>query len=205
MSDEKLLISFDDMTPLRGFEKRQEIYFVFLGYQPGGNADSGGSLAENDNELLDRFIPDHAELKKWFYMGASPVLSMRKKHKHVFPGGYPIYYDVPEDLVSFYVAIMESDQGSRAVGEILQQVFGDDNNKQLTDQVLDLLGAGAYKPAFSLAIKALEVVLLNNKDDMRYSNVWTFRKSEDYLAGTHSDWGNQRIAFTVDSDWEGGS
>ncbi len=201
---EKLLISIEDVTPLRGMERIQEIFFVFLGYDVSGNAIKA-PLAVAENPLLERITPQDANLTKWFYMGASPVIQMRKGRVHVFPGGYPVFYGEPGDIVSFYLAIIESDRGARQIGEIMKEVTSDISANPLIDAAATLAGTAApqvalVKEAFGLLIKGVEAALINNRDDIRYTNVLTFRKREEYLRGSHSDWGNQRVAFTLESE-----
>jgi len=196
----KLLISIEDVTPLRGIEKVQEIFFLFLGYDVSGQAQK--APLPDDNPLLNRVKPENAALENWFYFGASPIIKMRKNRKHVFPGGYTVYYGEPPEIVSFYFAIIESDRGARDVGRMIESVMAAKAANPLIEAAATLLGAtspqlAVVREAFGLVIKGLEVALINNRDDIRYTNVLTFREREGYLAGTHEDWGNQRVAFTL--------
>jgi hypothetical protein len=198
---DKLLIELENFTMLRGAEKRQEVYFVFLGYDPEGKASAKArNLAVKENPELDPFVPAEKSLKKYFYMGSSPIFRVRKHRTHVFPGGYPIYYDVPSDIVSFYMAVVESDRGARKIFPELFKSKGP--ARTLLDQAVALLKVtkpelALIQEAFGLIIKAVELVIL--QDDIRYTNVLTFKKHDGYLAGTHDSWGNQRVAFTIES------
>jgi hypothetical protein len=197
---DKMLISIEDVTPLRGVEKIQEIFFLFLGYDVTGQAKK--VPLSSDNEQLTRIRPQNTPLEKWFYFGASPIIKMRKNRKHVFPGGYTVFYGVPGEIVSFYFAIVESDRGARDIGKMIQSITAARAANPLIESAASLLGAAspqiaAIREAFGLIIKGLEVALINNRDDIRYTNVLTFRESDGYLVGTHDDWGNQRIAFTL--------
>jgi hypothetical protein len=52
------------------------------------------------------------------------------------------------------------------------------------------------KQAFGLVIKVVEQALLNNRDDIQYTNVFTFKDSNDYLRGNHIV-GNQKVTLEV--------
>ncbi|MFQ5669101.1 MAG: hypothetical protein ACE5HD_01120 [Acidobacteriota bacterium] len=200
MSRDRLLISLDDMTPLRGRETVQEIFFILLGYDPRGKAGEM-PLAETYPQVA-RVLPEGASLRKWFYAGVTPVITMRKGIKHRFPGGFPLYDCLPPEIVSFYFAVIESDRSARDTARILAGIQGGSNEPSLIRDASDLItsmqpGGAILRQALGLLVKGVEVALINNRDDIRYTNIFTFKSRENYLAGTHTDWGNQRIALTL--------
>lgn len=197
---EKLLVSLEELTSLRGIEKMQEIYIVVLGYDLSG---SSNGIAYDDG--ID-FLPKNANLKKWVYGFASPIFKIRRKNKHVWPGGLPLFYGEPGDITSIYLAILECDQGSRKAGEkvaALREAMSNKGSNPLIEVALKLSKVASpqialIQEAFSFTIKGIETALLKNKDDLRYTNVFTFKKSDNYLVGRHDDWGDHRIELTID-------
>jgi hypothetical protein len=52
------------------------------------------------------------------------------------------------------------------------------------------------KKNFSIMIKEIEKLVLENKQNIRYTNVFTI-KADDDLEGGHKDWGDHRMGLTV--------
>jgi hypothetical protein len=159
-----------------------------------------GVVFEYNNMLRD-LTGNHENLKQWFFMGVTPAFKIHKGQKHTFPGGLPLYYGPKTDLTSIYLAVMESDLTSRDTGEALKQLIGSIDINPLMDAALALTdisqpNIALIKPAFSLAIKAIEEVLIRNGDDIEYTNVLTFKQSNSFLIGSHGDWGNHRVDLT---------
>lgn len=200
MSD-KLLVSLEDITPLRGRERIQEIYFIILGYDIEGRGRD--PLQTEGKNFLEILLPENFKNQKWFFDLATPIFKMRKKRKHPFPGGLTLYYGEPGEIASFYFAVIESDRKIREFGEMLAKTRKDLNVEPLIDRIGEVASMAnptikVIKEGWGLAIKVLETLLIKNGDDIRYTNVFTFRESDNYLRGSHSDWGNQRMNFTID-------
>lgn len=53
------------------------------------------------------------------------------------------------------------------------------------------------KNEFSKLIKAVELNILEHKQHIRYTNVFTFRENDDWLEGGHKDWGDHRMSMTL--------
>ncbi len=199
--NDKLLVSLENVTPLRGAEKMQEIYFIILGYDIEGN---GRAPLQTDGEnFLKSLLPENTDTSKWFFDLATPVFKMRRKRRHVFPGGLPLYYADPGKIASFYFAIIESDRGQRELGQIIKEEKEKINVNPLIDKIAAVASmanptTALIKEGWGLAIKAIETLLIKNGDDIRYTNVFTFKESDNYLIGSHDDWGNQRMDFTVE-------
>ena len=200
---EKLLFSVEDITPNFDMEIVKESYFVIFGYDPTGKAEA---LSFNDgNEILKDLSGDHAKLKQWFFMGITPIFKTRWRDKHVFPGGLPLYHGPKTNLTSIYVAIMESDRGAKDAGNVLRDMMSKVDINPLMDAALNLAAVtqpqvALIKPAFSLTIKAIEEALIRNGDDIDYTNVFTFKESNSFLAGKHADWGNHKLKLTFSID-----
>ena len=196
----KLLVTLDDVTPLRGWERMQEVYAVVLGYDVTGKVDLNQS--PGDNPLLDNLFPEGHSGRNYYYGTISPVIKMRRNRQHVFPGGFPLFYADPYPWTSFYFALVESDAAARDWGKVLKD--GRKDFQGVFDGALDKIAkettGGAISGVFQLLTKGLELILLNNRDDLRYSNVFTFREEDHWLGGTHRDWGNHRMGFTVSVD-----
>jgi hypothetical protein len=200
---DKLLVSLRELVPLRGRERMQEIYIVTLGYDPAGKADSIEHPADG-SAFFEALKPENAKLRKWYYGIVTPILKIRKGKGKRFPGGLPLFYGEPGKFVSFYFAVWESDKRGREAGRVLSGLMKKAEADPLLGSVLEIAKiarptANRIASSFPMAIKAIEVALLKNKDDLRYTNVFTFRKSEDFLAGTHRDWGDHRIKLTIDA------
>lgn len=197
----KLLVSLEDLTMRRGMEIIQEVYIVVLGFNPYGTGQTKPLITDSD-PLLDRLFPDGSDGRNFFYGEVTPIFKMKKNRKHVFPGGLPLFYGFPSSLTSFYMAVMESDRGAREIGKLLA-----DNKKMMKEtldelKVLPQLAQSAkfdlVRASFLAMTQVLQSLLLNNKDDLRYSNVFTFRQEEDYLAGVHENWGDHRVGMTLE-------
>ena len=189
-ADDKLLITIENLTSHRGFEKVQELYFIILGIDPSGNA---GTVKSGDGEsvsLLDRVLPEGLDASKFFFNAVTPIFKIRRRRQHDFPGGLPLFYGVPGDLISIYLAVVESDRGARELGQALGQ---------MPTELPEGLVGGNLTAAFPWLIKSFEMALLHNKDDIRYTNVFTFRERDDFMAGTHS-FSNQRVSLTMSVD-----
>lgn len=195
---EKLLFSVEDITPKTGFELVKEQYFVMFGYDPNGKANE---LSFDDN-VIPNVIGNDKRLSHWFFGGITPIFKVRKGRKHIFSGGLPLYYGPKTDMTSIYVVVMESDQKSRDAGLVLRDFLKTIDTNSLMQKALELAAALTQpeitlaKEAFSLAIKALEEALIRNGDDISYTNVFTFKNSNNFLLGTHDNWGNQRVDLT---------
>ena len=196
---EKLLVSLEDLTPLRGRERLQEIYIVTLGYNVNSLKPSS-SLPKNDT-ILDLLLTKRHWVNKYFFARITPVFSIRRGRKHQFTNGLPLFYEVPGKQVSFYFAVMESDRPQRDWRELLAEKKPDfaDIIKALDPLEADIHNGkvSGLISAYKLLITGLQEYLRRCKDDLRYANVFTFRKSEGYLGGIHDNWGNQRVAFTL--------
>ena len=51
--------------------------------------------------------------------------------------------------------------------------------------------------SFSGLVNAFETIALGNDQEIRYSNVFTFREHDEWLEGGHRDWGDHRMALTI--------
>jgi hypothetical protein len=58
---------------------------------------------------------------------------------------------------------------------------------------------GLVETAFGLLVKLVEQALLNNRDDIQLTNVFTFKPSNDYLRGSRKI-GNQKVSLTVSAE-----
>jgi hypothetical protein len=197
-----LIFSLDDFTALTGWESEKEAYCVTFGYDRNGNAEAIPVTGVN---ILADLTGKQTDLKRWFFLGLTPMIKVRKKHKHVFPGGLPIYCGPKSDFISVYLAIMESDEKSRDAGLALREFMKGVDTNPLMKAALALTTMtqpeiAAVNLAVSLAIKGIEEALIRNGDDIDYTNVFTFKESNDYLVGKHTNWGNQRynLSFSVE-------
>lgn len=188
----KLLVEINDFTPLRGGELIQEIYMIVLGL----NTQQHESSSAPDSPDL-RIIED-PKLLGWYYLQVTPIIQCKRGQKHTFPGGLPIFYNDPGDLASIYLAFMESDAKLRKSKDLIAVL------KESVQGISDILAPLLTTPTFAVAkqllpllLKVIETALIKNNDDLRYTNVLTFRKGENFLTGTHADFGNQRIDFTL--------
>lgn len=158
----KLLFSLEDITPTRSFEIIKEQYFVIFGYDPAGKAET---LSFEGDNILSSLTGANAKLKQWFFMGVTPIFKIRRKRKHVFPGGLPLYYGHKTDMTSIYLAVVESDQNIRNAGKSLRDFIGKIDTNPLMDAAIKLTTmtqpeAALVKAAFGLTIKAIEEVLI---------------------------------------------
>ena len=200
--DSNLLVSLEDITILRDREAWPEIYFVVVGYDTNGRIQDLAWPREARSVNLP--LPKGALAGKVFYLWISPITSVRRGRKHVFPGGLPLFYGDPGKLTSLYFAVMESDERGGDVGKALQSYLEanqEANYKSflsLATGITDTTQIEVVKQAFQFLIGAVQTFFINSRDDIRYTNVFTFREQEGYLAGTHSDWGNQRVSLTLE-------
>ncbi len=83
------------------------------------------------------------------------------------------------------------------------KIYNDSDVKNGIGLLVDYLtkdpASAAAKVMLSSVIKFIEIVLIANKDDIRYTNVLTFRERDNWLQGTHTDWGNHRINMEIES------
>lgn len=209
-SPKRLLFSVDEIEIERDREMFTETYFVSLGYaatlQDGKcHAVTGNEAPKATDEILDLITPTDVGLKDWFHITTSPIFKLRRRRAHSFVGGLPLYYGVPGAVSSVYLAVMEGDKRARQAGEAIRKAV----DKLPTTGVFDALGklaaVGAtaeialVKEAFSLVVKVVEQALINNRDDISYTNVFTFKESNDYLRGVRKV-NNQRVALTVSAE-----
>ena len=195
-----LLFSIEDIALRKGFERVKETYFVMFGYAPEGNAEE---VSFDGCDVLRELTGEHAKLKQWFFLGYTPIFPIKKgiENKHPFPGGLPLYSGPKTEPTSVYLAVMEHDGALRDAGQALGEFIGRVDTNPLMDAALKLAAAtqpqaALVKNAFALAIKGVEVALIRNRDDIDYTNVFTFKGSNGFLVGTHSDWGNHRVDMT---------
>lgn len=181
-----------------------ETYFVAFGY----NIPGSGGVSKNDapgfgpSESLQGLFPLDSPLSRFFHLVVTPIFKIRKRRTHTFLGGLPLYYGDPGELSSLYLAVMESDRGSRKAGKALSDAMA----AMPTDGLFAAIGTLAasanpelalVKQAFGLLVKVIEAALLNNKDDIRYTNVMTFKSGNDWLVGDHSGVGNHRLRMDI--------
>jgi hypothetical protein len=212
--NKNLCVTLEDVTVLDDREDTWELYFLVLGYDLTGKADQTKTpYVDGSNDFLGNVITSKGLiLKKWFYSTVTPIFQIERTYKHSFPGGLPLHYGESDDVVSFYFAILDSDQPSRNIGEAINKIFINGENKAVNsflDEIGELLKKaddlpiealkGTIKQAFGLLINSVTTILINNKDDLKYTNVFTFASYNNYLIGSHDDWGNQRMKFTVTS------
>ena len=181
----KILFSLEEITPYSIKEIMKEQYFVTLIYDPSGGIEE---LELDEKNILKDITGEYSELSKWVFIGVSPIFKLRRKRKHVFPGGLPLYYGAKKDLISIYLAVMESDYKVRKVGGIFKRLTEQKEMNSLLDATLTLTSLAKSevvlaKKSFGLMIKALERILINNGDDIDYTNVFTFKESNNYLEG----------------------
>ncbi|MEO0321758.1 MAG: hypothetical protein AAF447_02295 [Myxococcota bacterium] len=211
-SGKKLLVTLDDLTVRGSLEIRQEIYMVGLGYRvwDGTPTKSEGIAIDHDSsDVMDSIAPDRlGSLQNWYFAFATPIFKIRKRRRHVFPGGLPLFLGDPGENVSFYLAIMESDEGHREAGKTMAKAVDALKPDGLFDAIFKVAETAApqaalVKQGFSALVKVFELALLNKKDEIKYTNVFSFRNSNDYLEGSHSDFGNRRAKFTMTAELEG--
>ena len=208
-NQKKLLVTLDDLTVRGSLEIRQEVYMVGLGYRvwEGSPTDSKGIEIDHDSsDVLDLLSSDKVgNLKNWYFAFATPIFKIRKRRKHVFPGGLPLFFGQPGDGLSFYMAIMESNEGHREAGKTLRTAVDALDTDGLFDAVLEVAATAnpttaLIKTGFSALVKVFELALINKKDEIKYTNVFSFRESNGFLEGSHSDWGNRRAEFTMTAE-----
>lgn len=200
----KLLTSIENVRIHRDIEIVTETYFVALGYDLQGKASN--DVTELD-ETLSVLMPQDKGLSRFFHLVTTPIFKIRKRQTHQFLGGLPIYYGAPGPVSSLYLAVLESDKGAREAGATLGKVM-----KEIpTDGLFEILGTLAatavpqvelIKQGFSLLVKVVEAALLGSKDRLRYTNVLTFKESNDWLVGTHENVGNDRVSITLSVERE---
>lgn len=199
----KLLVTLVDYTPIKG-ESLQESYFVILGYDPDGKAEDS-EIVDGEGFLGGAATPE-AKLTRWYYGQVTPIINIRKNTRHTFPGELVLHYGPLPTLTQFYFAAMDSDRGSRDAGKVLGDAFA--SGPDFAGDVATLLGAGmptvsVVRQGFSILQKGISALLLSNKDDVRYSNIFSLRDTNDYLQGIHalsSDRAKANIRIVVDED-----
>jgi hypothetical protein len=180
----------------------QDIYMVVMGLNPSAGANASVTVSGSTT------IPMPKELQGWFYIQISPFLEMRRDHKFTFPGGFPLYYADPGDLASIYFAVVRSRDKTRTqaaivsgIGNALSKVVGSIGTiASLTNPAA--AGVTAVATLIPIIANIVQTEMINCKDNLRYTNVLTFRKSEKYLVGKHTDWGTQRADMTLDVCFE---
>jgi hypothetical protein len=186
----RLLASINHITMFRG-ELNPEIYFVVLQRKADARPNSDALQAVALGE----------DISGWFSLEVTPQFKLRKRENHTFIGGLPIFEGDPGEKSTVYLAVVDSDRGARHIGGVLSDLFtkkrGDESALSLVKQVARLIKQGDMttsmaKTALSLLIKGVEVALINNRDDIQYTNVFTFKTSNDYLAGK-TPFSNQRV------------
>jgi hypothetical protein len=202
----QLLFSVEDVRVNRDIEIFTETYFVSLGYAADPGADGCTAVTNNcahtvRPDELELITPSNVALAKWFHITTSPIFRIRRHRKHTFVGGLPLYFGSPGTISSVYLAVLEGDRRARQAGQSIRQAM----EVLPTEGVFQALGALSHtgsppialvKQAFGLVIKVVEQALLNNRDDIQYTNVFTFKESNDYLRGNHIV-GNQKVTLEV--------
>jgi hypothetical protein len=207
---QKLLFSVDDIEIDRDVEMFTETYFVSLGFAVTAEGGRCKPVTSNEprsatSEALDLLIPFDAALGSWFHVTTSPLFRIRRRRVHPFVGGLPMYYGAPGVVSSIYVAVMEGDKNARKAGEVLAAAMSDLPTDGVFAAIGKLASAGAapelalVKEAFSLVVKIVEQALINNRDDIQYTNVFTFKASNNYLRGVRKV-NNHKVSLTVSAE-----
>jgi hypothetical protein len=184
---DKLLVTLEELTPLRG-ERMQEIYFVILCHDPHGKPES--FKVPQGKSILAELLPNAPDLDKFFYGVVTPIVPMRLRKPHCFDGELCLFHGVPGELKSLYLAVVESDSPDRNLGQSIRETHQSINSELLPEQK-------DHGAAFAWMVRVLELALLRKGDQLCYSNVFTFHKQDDYLAGNHT-FANQWISFNLE-------
>ncbi|MEM7350202.1 MAG: hypothetical protein AAF657_05310 [Acidobacteriota bacterium] len=259
-----LQINLESVTLLHG-HRHQPLYFVLLLENLTGQPTTSHATI---NPALTSIMPGKgasgsadSELSDWLNAFVSPVFTLRKNEKKAFPGGFPLYYQAPTPIVSFYLAVMRSHGGEREIGksmsDVMQKVsssLGSDvgsvlsNRRKLRTAKKDETSpvtstttttttttgtstdgttvtatskpttaddvataaeglitpeAKAIQDVIGSAFNSLGAALEDRGDRKLSTNLITLRATDapPYQAGTHTDWGDDRVAMTFKIDY----
>lgn len=205
-----LLFSLENLKIFRDLEIFTETYFVTLGTSFDVQ-EAGACSPKTDNAAAEvsgevRGLLPGEGLGRWFHVSTTPIFRLRRNRRHVFPGGLPLYYSKtrPGTVTSVYLAVMESDRRARDVSELLAATMAELPTtgafvalQQVTQtDAPDLM---LLKQAFGLLVKVVEQALINNHDDICYTNVFSFKPSNDYLRGRFQV-GSHKVSLTLSSE-----
>ncbi|MEO1053471.1 MAG: hypothetical protein AAFX87_22745 [Bacteroidota bacterium] len=206
----RLTVKLNDLTVMKGFERKQEIYFVIFGYDPNGKAGDhkinfkDGDAQKEAENLFNPIMPGYENLKKWYFSQMTPIVKVKKKLKKTFFGGVVLFDGKVSDLTSFYLAILDSDGKSRDVGDKLENVFknlGDGDDSLLKAILEGNPQAALLEKGFNFISGTVVDILQKNKDDVKYTGIFTFDKNDDFSVGEH-EIVDFKVKFNFEVDYD---
>jgi hypothetical protein len=193
-----LRVVIDEIKYLGDQKEARNFYFAILRFNRSSKYVNLG------NDIIRELFPNGSKLSKWFSLEISPVFSIPKgAYWHAYINKYPIYDGDIIDPLNIYVAVMETKGSPRR--DIMKSLLDDEAIKRGIDSLTDFMGDTAWsltkpdslKTIFSLLIKLIETSLINAQDDIRYTNVFTFRDNNGFLAIYPTQWYNQNVRIKL--------
>lgn len=163
----------------KGWEKNKEIYIISLASDLHGESNHRPAIVGASNEMLTNISPGIESAMKFFAVSVSNVFERIRPDQPLSLSGDGIVLYPPADpkgMLALHFTIVESDQGARNVGKLLEEIFGDSFVKTLLSEITKLTVASGNIPAtlltslFGAVTTIIPVVLKNNKDDIMFSH-----------------------------------
>ena len=163
----------------KGWEKNKEIYIISLASDLHGKSNHRPAIVGASNEMLTNISPGIESAMKFFAVSVSNVFERIRPDQPLSLSGDGIVLYPPADpkgMLSLHFTIVESDQGARNVGKLLEKILGDSSVKTLLSEITKLTAASGNIPVtlltslFGAVTTIIPVVLKNNKDDIMFSH-----------------------------------
>lgn len=206
----KVVISIPKLGVKQKGEHSKEIYVLSLATD---NRDQASATQEKFpiaayNETLPNIAPEimkHGFLK-YFICSVSNIFERISYQQPVSLSGSGIilYPNLdPEGLLALHFVIVESDQKTRNVGRVLNDLFNDNQVSGLLETLAGKITPSITASIMNILISQIPVVLKKNKDDNLFSHSHSGFDFDNYGISSPNDYvedfevGNDRAYCTI--------
>jgi len=187
----------------------REIYVVSLASDLRGQSNHRPEAVGASNETLKSISPEIEAAMKFAVVAVSNIFHHIDKNQPVSLSGDGIVLYPPADpegMLALHFAVVESDKGSRDIGQILRGIFSDSDVKGLLKKMATITATVKSIPESLLtsfmgaAVNSLTTFLENNKDDVLFSHNHSGRAISRYNGsadGKDFTVGNKKVSATL--------
>lgn len=192
-----------------GRERNKEIYVLSFSSDESNRGQALPEVIAAHNETMPQVWPSvgTAALSNFVYMATSNTFQRIRPDQPVSLSGSGIilYPNLnPGEMLANHFVVLESDQGSRNLAELLDGLI---NDKDVSSVVAGMQSSGVSRPMvgglFRALISGLPKVLRENKDDFLFSHSHSGFDYDDYglppgqAVGYDFDLENDRVFCTL--------
>ena len=184
-----------------GVERNKELYVIGLAADLRGRDNREQAFFAAQNETLPNVFPQASAMDafQWVFVSASNLFQrVRPDQPASLSGSGIILYPNldPKGMLGIHLVVVESDQGTRDLGQLLSGIFEGDDVQTIVGALALTVTPPLVGQLMNTVISRIPAVLQGNKDDSLFSHSHSGFGFDDYGV----DPGTKRTDFKVGND-----